>query len=1360
MTSLISLLERKSLGTKLFWAVGYGLVIMLLIDLNTISNIRTLSDETNIIYESYFQCVSHLKEANIHLVHIRENIAQLSQTDIERNNQSKSNITKATLELQEEMVLARTHLVVDEDKKLLADFDTFLTNYLSNINQAISLGHFGNERKQSDNTFNQFIVDADFVATANTTEELLSTLSRKKESQALIIAEDVKKMRAESEHVSLLMMIIGMLITAISGFLIAKSITGPVSRLQTAIEDLAAGNLDVVIPHVNDKNEIGAIAKSAAVLQTMCRGMETQRWIKDNFATISTELYQVENLSDFAQKFLSAVCPLINAVYGAFYVYTQDELYLLNTYGENKQSPHKLRIALGEGLVGQCAVEKKLIDVTDVPEDYIKINSGLGESIPKHIVIYPILRVNTLIGVLEIAFFKPFTKTEKLLLSALMPMVALCLDILDRNLKTQELLKQTIEQADHMEMQAAQLEEQAVELELQQAELKETEAWFRGIIESAPDAMLVVDGDGTIVLCNKQADEVFGYPPGELIWKNVDNLVPVTVRAQHPAMRQQFMEEGGIRMMGAKKDLLGMRKDGSHFPIEVGLSKLPNTNGQSFICVSARDVTIKKEADIALYHAKKIAEDTTQMKSDFLANMSHEIRTPMNAIVGISHLIMKTELSNKQLNYMRKIQSSSQHLLGIINDILDLSKVEAGKIAIEQIDFKIEKTLNNLVNLISSKVKDKGLSLVFDIDENLPVYINGDPLRLGQVLINYANNAVKFTEEGEIVITVKVLEDKQNELLLYFGVRDTGIGLNDETKTKLFQSFQQADSSISRKYGGSGLGLSISKQLVELMNGEVGVESELGKGSLFWFTARLKKANKKMPYLTQAKNLKGRRVLVVDDTELARYILETGLSNIGLNVTQASSGKQAIKNIKQAEKEGEPYEIVFLDWYMPDMDGAETAKAIRNLALSHMPHITIITAHGREEVLSEMHNMELDNILIKPVNASLLFDLVIRLLSETHESPKEIDDNLTDHPGFSYIVEDLKIIQGASILVVEDNELNQEVALGLLLDEGFEVDIANDGREAIKMINHNHYDIVLMDMQMPVMNGVDATIEIRKNPKFNTLPIVAMTANAMLQDREKCKQAGMIDFISKPIDPEELFRTLLRWVRPTLTDALQESDIKKIQSNYQEIESLPKIDGLDIALGLKRVMGKTSLYLNLLRHYASNQEFLPELIYAALEENDLETAERLAHTAKNVSGNIGASELEKLAGEIEHLLRTNMPRDVIDVKLDHFEKKQQPFIAQIRTAVSTLNTSDQETSVNDIEDIDAETTAQFIQQLSDFLLDDDSAALTYLEDNSAIIRRSFSAEVFSKIEIAIKQFNFEKALHLLTSQSDTSADNV
>ena len=1342
MMLLTSLLEKKSLGTKLFLAVSYGLVIMLLVGFNAISNIRTLSNETNIIYENYLQCVSHLKEANIHLVRIRENIAQLTQIEAARHNQAKSNITKSTVMLQEEIAVARSSLSSQEDKKLLTNFDTFFNDYLGNIKQAILLSSPNKEKKTTENALERFITDNDFLTTSDTTEELLSTLSHNKEQQAFFISEKLKKMREESEHISLLLMFFGVLITAISGFLVGKSVTEPINRLQTAIEGLAAGNLDVVIPHVEDRNEIGAIARASAVLQTMCRGMETQRWIKDNFATISTDLYQVENFPDFAQKFLSAICPLINAGYGVFYIYTQDELQLLSSYGEHEHSEHKSHIALGEGLVGQCALEKKLINMTNLPEDYIKIRSSLGESIPKNIVVYPILRVNVLVGVLEIAFFKPFSKSEKLLLSALMPMVAMSMDILDRNLKTQELLRETKHQADRMEIQAAKLEEQAVELEAQQSELKETEEWFRGIIESAPDAMLVIDAEGTIVLCNKRADEVFGYPPGELIWGNVDNLVPNSVRLDHPAMRKLFMEEGGARVMGAKSDLYGVRKDGSLFPIEVGLSKLPSANNQSFVCVSARDITLKKEADIALHNAKKIAEDTTQMKSDFLANMSHEIRTPMNAILGISHLISKTHLTHKQRDYVKKIQGSSQHLLGIINDILDLSKIESGKILIEQVDFKIEKVLNNLVNLISDKAKDKGLSLVFDIDDNLPEYLNGDPLRLGQILINYANNAVKFTEKGEIVITVNVLEETDNELFLHFSVRDTGIGLSSDAIEKLFQSFQQADSSTSRKYGGSGLGLSISKQLVTLMNGDVGVESELGKGSLFWFTARLKKAVKKTRNTLHANSLKGRRVLVVDDNEIARYELENMLSNIGLSVTQVSKGTTALKYIRMAEKVGEPYEIIFLDWYMPEMDGAETAKAIHALNLKSQPHLVMVTAHGREEVLKEMEAAGLEDIFIKPVNASLLFDSVMRLLSDSQDYHIETIEETVDDYDLSSLINELKIIYGSSILVVEDNELNQEVALGLLSDEGFNVDIANDGKEAIYMINNKYYDIVLMDMQMPVMDGVSATIEIRKDPQFIHLPIVAMTANAMPQDKENCKNAGMNDYISKPIDPEELFRALLKWIRPTLKEELKELKNDFSISDSSFINELPIIDGLDTQLGMLRVLGKKTLYVNMLKNYVRGQESVPAALFDALNNNDFEAAKRLAHTAKSVSGNIGAMPLHHIAAHIESMITEQVSLEEINEALVHFEILQTQMIQAL---TSVLLTPQQEEMTQHWE---AQHIESAVNDLNTLLKDDDMAALTFLSEHSALLTFALG-EAFTTLANLVRNVDFEQASEFL-----------
>ncbi len=1350
MTLLTSLLEKKSLGTKLFLAVSYGLVIMLLIGFNAISNIRTLSYETNIIYENYLQCVSHLKEANIHLVRIRENVVQLSQTDDARYSQAKSTITKSTITLQEEMALARGSLSSQVDKKLLANFDTFFNDHLSNIKQATLLSNEYKEKKIVESVLEHFIHGTDFSTTANAAEELLSTLSHNKELQAFAISEKLKKMREESERISLFLMFFGILITAISGFLIGKSITAPINRLQTAIEGLAAGNLDVVIPHIGDKNEIGAIARASAVLQTMCRGMETQRWIKDNFATISTDLYQVDNFPDFAHKFLSAICPLINAGYGVFYIYKQDELQLLSTYGVHEHDTHQSRIALGEGLVGQCALEKRLINMTDLPDDYLKVRSSLGEALPKNIVVYPILRVNVLVGVLEIAFFKPFTKTEKSLLSALMPMVAMSMDILERNLKTQELLSETKSQADRMEIQATKLEEQAIELEAQQSELKETEEWFRGIIESAPDAMLVIDAEGTIVLCNKRADEIFGYPSGELIWGNVDKLVPESFRVDHPEKRKLFMEEGGTRSMGAKADLRGVRKDGSEFPIEVGLSKLPSAHNQSFVCISARDITLKKEADIALYNAKKIAEDTTQMKSDFLANMSHEIRTPMNAILGISHLMTKTSLTSKQSDYVRKIQGSSQHLLGIINDILDLSKIEAGKILIEQVDFKIEKVLTNLVNLISDKAKDKGLELIFDIDNNLPVYLHGDPLRLGQILINYANNAVKFTEKGEITITVNVLEETENELFLYFSVRDTGIGLSDDAIEKLFQSFQQADTSTSRKYGGSGLGLSIAKQLATLMNGEVGVESKLGQGSLFWFTARLKKAIKKTHHAVHINHLKGRRVLVVDDNEIARYELENMLSNIGLSVTQVSKGQTALKYIRMAEKLGEPYEIIFLDWYMPEMDGAETAKAIDALKLASPPHIVMVTAHGREEVLKEMEAAGLEDVLIKPVNSSLLFDSVIRLLSDSHDDHVEYKEEVADDHHFALLIDDLKIIHGASILVVEDNELNQEVALGLLVDEGFNVDVANDGKEAIYMINQHHYDIVLMDMQMPVMDGVSATIEIRKEAKFTHLPIVAMTANAMPQDRENCKNAGMNDYISKPIDPEELFRALLKWIRPTLKAELEELENDfNINNASSTADDLPVIDGLDTQLGMKRVLGKKALYFNMLKNYVNGQETLPTTLADALNTGDFETAQRLAHTAKSTSGNIGAMTLYNLAAHLETLIAQKVELDKINDALAHFTHLQSNMIDALKNVLAQAQPE------QTIQHLDVEKAQHAVKRLKMLLEDDDMAALTFLNENSTLLSVSLGENTFTHLARLVKNVDFEKACECI-DQANTS----
>ncbi|MCK9390711.1 MAG: response regulator [Syntrophales bacterium] len=577
--------------------------------------------------------------------------------------------------------------------------------------------------------------------------------------------------------------------------------------------------------------------------------------------------------------------------------------------------------------------------------------------------------------------------------------------------------------------------------------------------------------------------------------------------------------------------------------------------------------------------ARQEADSAAKTKADFLANMSHEIRTPMNAIIGFSSLAMKTDLNRKQRDYLSKIQQSGTHLLGIINDILDFSKIEAGKLSVEYTEFVLEKVMENVSNLISEKTSAKMLELIFNIEKGTPNCLVGDQLRLGQILVNYANNAVKFTEQGEIVISASVVEEADNDCLLRFAVRDTGIGLTEEQIGKLFQSFQQADTSTSRKYGGTGLGLAISKKLANLMGGDVGVESEYGKGSTFWFTARLGKGIAKVRIFTPDPDLRGRRILVVDDNEMSRIVLSDMLTGMTFAVKDVASGKAALEEIRAAAEEKNPYDVVLLDWKMPVMDGIETARAIRELTVSPLPHMVMVTAYGREEVLKEAALAGLEDVLIKPVSASTMFDTLIQVLGGQSEGKSDVDQQVTP------LMENINAIRGASVLLAEDNEFNQQLAVELLTDAGVKVDVAENGQRAIEMLTKQPYDIVLMDMQMPVMDGTTATREIRKDERFRDLPILAMTANVMEADIEKCREAGMWDHIGKPIDPDELFAKLLKWIRPRGTAPLQElsdSSVRgkvDVKSGHIPQDDLPDIPGLDASLGLKRVMGKRPFIL-------------------------------------------------------------------------------------------------------------------------------------------------------------------------------------
>jgi two-component system, sensor histidine kinase and response regulator len=749
-------------------------------------------------------------------------------------------------------------------------------------------------------------------------------------------------------------------------------------------------------------------------------------------------------------------------------------------------------------------------------------------------------------------------------------------------------------------------------------------------------------------------------------------------------------------------------------------------------------LSILQGKNVELESAKLAAEAASLAKSEFLSNMSHEIRTPMNAIIGMAYLALKTELSPRQRDHIRKIQSSGRHLLGIINDILDFSKIEAGKLEVEHIEFELEKVLDNVADLIAEKTAAKGLELVFDIDKNVPTFLIGDPLRLGQILINYSNNAVKFTEQGEVGIVIRLKEETPQSVLLYCAVHDTGIGLSSEQAGRLLQSFAQADTSTTRKFGGTGLGLVISKKLAELMDGEVGVDSVLGKGSTFWFTARLGKGLSQQRPQALAAHLQGKHVLVVDDNENARLVLVEMLGGMGLIVDQVSSGKATIAAVEIAESEGSPYEIVFLDWHMPGMNGDETAKQLRQRPLRRIPLMIMITAYGREDVIKGAEDAGIEDVLIKPVGASVLFDAVARMFSGGSEyTPATLEMS-------SDTFDRLAPLKGARILLVEDNDLNQEVAMELLTDAGFVVDLAEDGLIAVDKVRANLYDIILMDMQMPVMDGLAATREIRKEKRFDTLPIVAMTANAMQGDRDRCLQAGMNDHVAKPIEPEDLWKALLKWITPRHVDT-----ISAPPKPATAIELPDKINGLDMVTGLRRVVGKKKLYLSMLRKFVAGQKSVTADILKALEDGSLDVAERLSHTLKGVCGNIGASRLQHLAENLESAIKQRLGREELQFLLDDLEAPLEKLIVELERQLP-------QAAGKSLSPVERKYLDIVCTRLNQLLIDDDAESLDVLEANVELLDAAFPRH-FAQIDAAIRSCNFQAAHIALTAATRVSS---
>jgi len=650
----------------------------------------------------------------------------------------------------------------------------------------------------------------------------------------------------------------------------------------------------------------------------------------------------------------------------------------------------------------------------------------------------------------------------------------------------------------------------------------------------------------------------------------------------------------------------------------------------------AERTQILKEREAQLKEAKKVAESANKAKSEFLANMSHEIRTPMNAITGLTRLALKTELTDKQYNYLIKIENAAQTLLGIINDILDFSKIEAGMLDMESVDFHLDDVLNQLSSLFGLRIEEKGLELLLAIDKQVPRLMVGDPLRLGQILINLTSNAIKFTAQGNIVIKTEVIKLEAEQVTLRFSVQDSGIGISQEGISKLFEAFTQADTSTTRQFGGTGLGLTICKRLTEMMGGKIWAESQPSKGSTFSFTALFgcQVNTPKITYQTPEK-LYGIRILIVDDNTISLEIMQDELSALCFeDLSLVSSGAAALTELERVAKT-HPYDLVLLDWKMPGMDGLETANHIKdNPRLPQKPAIIMMTAFSREDVFKSADKHCIEAFLSKPITQSTLFDTIMSVFGEqiaktSHALQKQAEMSAN-----------IKAIQGARILLVEDNSINQQVARETIEGERLIVEIANNGKEAIAMIAKSDFDAVLMDVQMPEMDGYEATRLIRENPQYSELPIIAMTAHAMSGDKEKCLAAGMNDYITKPIEVDRLFSTLKKWVTPPSHELPSLCEIEA-PSEAMDFETLfsDELPGIDIADGLNRLLGNRQLYFELLRDFRTEYQDITNQIKTLLKQGNTEKVLYLLHSFKGVTGNLAINNLSESSKALEMVLK-------------------------------------------------------------------------------------------------------------------------